>query len=541
MQQLAIWPEERVKDALAEPIFSMQQQSPMLAPLLARRLKNACSDCEKISTLIDIETQRQLEALVADYASQLEEGLSVGVLVMENENGAVRSYIGSADIFDDNRAGHVDMVQAVRSPGSTLKPFLYGLAIDQGLVHSQSLLQDTPRYKKAYRPKNFSGGFNGPVSVTQALQRSLNIPAVQVLEQLQPEYFAAKLRSSGLKLYGAGATKPNVSMILGGVGTKLEHLVGAYSALARAGKTIKPRLTDQEPKVERYLLSEGAAWITWKMLAVDPLQKSYKQVLDSDWQLAWKTGTSYGYREAWAMGVNSKWSIGVWVGRPDGGASPGLSGRKTAAPLLFKVARALGAQQALRQPNSVSAENICWPHGGALSSRSNSESNCQRQLSAWVLDGTVPKTMSEQSLTMKVWYNAKGERVTPRCERGQLRSADLVLWPVALEPWLSQRQRRSGLLEEMSPACQAVNQKVVEIKITSVADNSFYQFDGHGLSLQLLAQGGNGERAWYLNGKYLATSAANQAQDLKIEQRGKYQLSVLDERGNSDVINFSLQ
>ncbi len=540
MQQLAIWPKSRVQDALAEPIFSVQQSSPMHAPLLARRLKKACDSCEKISTLIDIEMQRQLEALVADYIAQLGEGLSVGVLVMENENGAVRSYIGSADIFNNSRAGHVDMVQAVRSPGSTLKPFLYGLAIDQGLIHSQSLLQDTPRYQKAYRPKNFSGGFNGPVSVTQALQRSLNIPAVQVLEQLQPEYFAAKLRSAGLKLYGAGAAKPNVSLILGGVGTQLEHLVGVYSALARSGKSIKPRMTATEDKVERYLLSEGAAWITWKMLALDPLQKGYQPVLDSRWQLAWKTGTSYGYREAWAMGVNAKWSIGVWVGRPDGSASPGLSGRKTAAPLLFKVSQMLGAEKALLQPESVSSEAICWPLGSAASLKVNNQKNCHRTLKAWILDGAVPKTLSEQSLIQKVWYNSYGQRVTPRCDKGALQKQDVALWPVAIEPWLPKRQRRAELLGKMSGACQSLVQRE-EIKITSVADKSLYQYAPQGLALQLLAQGGDGIRVWYLNGKYIASSAANQVQDIHIKKRGKFQLSVVDELGNSDVINFSLQ
>ncbi len=540
MLKLEIWSKERVQDALAEPIFSLQQQAPMLAPLLARRLKSACSNCEKITTLIDIEMQRQLESLVADYVAQLAEGLSVAILVMENKSGAVRSYIGSANIFDNSRSGHVDMVQAVRSPGSTLKPFLYGLAIDQGLIHSQSLLQDTPRYKKAYRPKNFSGGFNGPVSVTQALQRSLNIPAVQVLEQLQPAYFAAKLRSAGLKLHGAGALKPNVSMILGGIGTQLEDLVGVYSALARSGKSIKPRLREEQPKVERYLLSEGAAWITWKMLAIDPLQKSYNRALDNDWQLAWKTGTSYGYREAWAMGVNSKWSIGVWVGRPDGSASPGLSGRKTAAPLLFKVSRALGEEKGLERPKNVTNKQICWPLGSVFSLGINSKNNCHRQLPAWILDNTVPNTLAEQGLVKKVWFNARNERVTPRCAKGELRETNLALWPIALEPWLPKQQRRSAILENMSASCESLIQKEIEIKITSVADNSLYQFDPKGLDLQLLAQGGEGNRDWYLNGKFLATSSVNQVYDLHVKRRGKFQLSVVDESGNSDVINFSM-
>lgn len=544
MQQLTLWPVQRVQDALAEPIFALKQQSPMLAPLLARRLKKQCPDCEKITTLIDIDMQRQLEELIADYTEQLPEKLSVGVMVMENDSGAVRSYIGSANFLDDKRSGHVDLVQAVRSPGSTLKPFLYGLAIDQGLIHSQSLLQDTPRFNKAYRPKNFSGGFNGPVSVTQALQRSLNIPAVQVLEQLEPEFFAAKLQSAGLKLQGEGAVKPNIAMILGGVGTRLEHLVGTYSALARSGLSIKPRLKEQTEKVERFLLSEGAAWITWKMLTFDPLHKVYGSNLDNRWQLAWKTGTSYGYREAWAMGVSRQWSIGVWVGRPDGSASPGLSGRKTAAPLLFKVARAIGADKGLEQPQNVKADVICWPLGGHISTPLNTSNNCHKQLTAWTLDSTAPKTLADQSLIKKVWRNKLNQRVTPRCDNGQLSSSEIALWPIALEPWLPKRQRRRGLLEDMPQECQALfplDTAQAAISITSVAHDSFYQFDPQGLDLQLLAQGGKGRRSWYLNGKYLANRAADQLYDLHLKRRGRFQLSVVDESGNSDVIKFTVR
>jgi len=541
MSGLKIWPEQRVVDALQEPLFAYNQRAPLIAPLLARRLKKQCPDCEKIHTNIDIELQQQLEMLVADYIETTGSGLSAALMVMENSSGAVRSYIGSADFLNAQRFGHVDMVQAVRSPGSTLKPFLYGLAIDRGLIHSQSLLQDTPRYKKAYRPRNFSGGFNGPVSVTQALQRSLNIPAVQVLEQLGADYFAAKLQFSGLKLKGAGADKPNVAMILGGVGTQLESLVGAYSALGRAGLTIKPKLLKDQPSLERYLLSPGAAWISWKMLAINPAQSTRHNRIDSDWRLGWKTGTSYGHREAWAMGVSKKWTIGVWVGRPDASSSPGISGRKTAAPLLFKAYRVLGIDKPLKRPLTVSQQQICWPLGTSVSSLHNTANNCLQKKQAWIVDDTVPPTLSETAILADLWRNSSGQRAEPACEYGPLQYSKISLWPVALEPWLSSNWRRSARLPDSSAGCSQLLAEQQSINITSIADQSLYQYQAPALQLQLLAEGGSGSFQWYLNGKHQGVSRARQVLTVSLKGRGKYQLSVVDQQGNTDLVNFLVE
>lgn len=545
MLALSIWPQERVVDALQEPIFSLQYEAPLIAPLLARRLKKSCPECEKIPSFIDIQMQRQLESLVKDYVARLPDALSVALLVMENKTGAVRTYIGSADFLDNQRFGHVDMAKATRSPGSTLKPFLYALAIDSGIVHSQSLLQDTPRFNEAYQPLNFSGGFNGPVSVTQALQRSLNIPAVQVLEQLGPAYFAAKLESAGLKLKGPGGLKPNVSMILGGVGTQLESLVGIYSALARSGIAIKPRLQKQQPRVERFLLSPGAAWIGWRMLAVNPSRSSKNQRISGHWPLAWKTGTSYGYREAWAMGVSKQWTIGVWVGRPDGSASPGISGRKTAAPLLFKAFKGIDSGQGLAKPNSVNKALICWPLGqksakNALLSR-HSKGHCQQQKTAWLLNDTAPRTLANEQLLKRVWYNQINQRVNPNCTSAQQSSTTIALWPIALEPWVEKNQRRAALLGNISEQCRQFIVAVNKISINSVADNSVYKYQQGGLSLRLSAQGGSGKQFWYLNGRYLTQSSALLPGVLKILELGGYQLSVVDEHGNSDLVTFDVE
>ena len=537
METLQLWPTQRVQDALREPIFSFSQTAPMSAPLLARRLKRACPKCEKITSLIDFEMQQQLEELVADYASPLADGLSVAMMVMENSTGAVRSYIGSAGFLDDRRSGHVDMISAIRSPGSTLKPFLYGLAIDRGIVHSQSLLQDTPRFKEAYRPQNFSGGFNGPVSVTQALQRSLNIPAVQVLAQLDPKYFAAKLQSAGLKLYWPTRESANLSMILGGVGTKLEQLVGVYSSLARSGIAVKARFRPSEPVVERHLLSPGAAWIVWKMLAVHPQKSARSQFISSQWPLAWKTGTSYGYREACAMGVSKKWSIGVWIGRPDASGSTGISGRRTAAPLLFKAFKAIADDPVIARPASVSEQSICWPLGTGSSAGENQAGNCHRQQSAWILNETIPSTLSTWPLRKAVWHNAVGESVNPSCDGSPLQQTEVALWPLSLEPWIKVKWRRQQL-GTLSPACTLASSW--PLIISSVTDGSLYRYTGLDLLIQLQHSGGIGLVSWYLNGRFVGAKRNKASLSIRLKRSGKYQLNAVDEQGNSDLVTFSV-
>src|SRR2546425_11274029 len=188
-------------------------------------------------------------------------------MVMDNKTLDVMAYAGSADFSDKERFSDIDMVRAVRSPGSALKPFLYWFALDEGLIHSESLLADVPQSFLGYEPGNFQQSFHGPVSVSEALVKSLNVPAVEVLEQLGPARFVAMLRRGGLKLEFPKGAEPNLSVILGGAGTTLEDLVGAYSALARKGLSGAPQFVPGVPGVpgvpfkERRMMSEGAAFI----------------------------------------------------------------------------------------------------------------------------------------------------------------------------------------------------------------------------------------------------------------------------------------
>jgi penicillin-binding protein 1C len=384
-----VWSAQQAKEAMQEQVFAQRNTQPVIAPLLAQRLKQQINSDMPLKTTLDFAMQQSLEELVKNYMQRLPPQTSAAVLVVENRSLAVKAYLGSADFADNSRFAHVDMISALRSPGSTLKPFLYGLAIDEGLIHSESLLIDAPSSFDGYRPLNFDRGFIGPVSVSNALKSSLNIPAIQVLHHLGAEKFVNKLKNAGLELQFKQGGKPNLSVILGGVGTNLETLVGTYTALSNHGLAGKVRFFQHSPKQQRYLFSPGAAWIIRHILT--------RQGQQAKGGLAWKTGTSYGYRDFWSIGVSQQHTIGVWIGRPDGTPTPGHYGAITASPLLFQVAQRLAGQTKFKaaeslQPATVTEQEICWPLGGLAAE--TQPPLCHEKKQAWLLNNTVPKTLS---------------------------------------------------------------------------------------------------------------------------------------------------
>jgi len=553
LAEFQVWPQAAVDEALEEPLLLAPRLEPSLAPLLARRLNRPDSP-PLIRTTLDATLQRRLEDLLLGWRARLPEYTSAAILVVEEENMAVRAYLGSVDINDAKRFGHVDMISALRSPGSTLKPFLYGMALDEGLIHSESLLQDVPRRYGDYRPGNFSMGFTGAVPASTALSSSLNLPAVQLLEAYGPKRFAAQMRIGGVPLALPALAEPNLALILGGAGSRLEDLVSGYSAFARNGRSATLRLQPDDTLRERPLLSPGSAWIVRRILSGqarpdrDPRAELVQRPV-----LAWKTGTSYGFRDAWAIGVGPRYLIGVWIGRPDGTPVPGQFGLASAAPLMLQVHDVLTnrdsqrgiSAQVVAVPTNVGVAAICWPLGQPMN---RSDPNCRRQRFAWTLDNTTPPTLQalDQPLSVglmeSVWVNAKGLRVDAHCPGAVSKS--IALWPAPLEPWLPRIERREARIPAADPDCPPPALAASSpLSIVGVREGDQLRLPAASqqtLRLKLSALGGSGRRWWFLNGAPLGDSANQDSINASFERLGRYQLSVLDEAGQTARLEFSV-
>ncbi|MEH0018593.1 MAG: penicillin-binding protein 1C [Desulfobacter sp.] len=544
--RFGIWTGEQIARAKEEPVIAFRFPSPMTAPLASRRLRSGYPHDSIISSTLDYELQAHVASLLNTYAASLPPKQSGAILVVDHTSMAVQAYVGSAGFNSRARQGHVDMVWALRSPGSALKPFIYGLALDQGLIHSHSLLLDVPRFGKTYDPGNFTGGFEGPVTAVRALQESLNLPAVQVLDAYGPVRFHDRLRHGGARLRFSG--RPNLAMALGAVGTDLESLVGLYAAIARNGLAARPRLRPSEPLSERFLMSPGAAYITRNMLSRPLPGREGVARLSGGLAVAWKTGTSYGFRDAWALGIKGDFIVGVWIGRPDGSPSPGQYGAVTAVPLMAQVLEGLDYRDRATDdmPSSVTRETICWPSGLAASQMDRRTTGaCVRRHHAWILDHQVPPTLNGESglaapLVRTVWVNRDGRRATPGC--GGIRKIKISLWPWQAEPFIPAGWRRVNIMPKDSDNCPGLSPVAAPgIRIVSLADNTILSRqpgDTGGAALPLKALGGQGRRHWFLNRVPLGTLHGPEPLSMPMPGPGIYHLAVSDESGNADQISF---
>jgi penicillin-binding protein 1C len=326
-------PADEVERARHESVAEGRRPMPMLAPHSADAVTAAAPGRSIHRLTIDATLQRSLEELARERARTLGPNLSVAILVVDNETGEVHARIASSGYFDIGRAGQVDMTQALRSPGSALKPFIYGLGFEDGLIHPETLIEDRPVRYGSYAPENFDMTFEGTVTVRKALQLSLNVPAVAVLDRIGASRFTARLAQAGGSLVLPRGEVPGLAMGLGGVGVTLNDMVMLYAGIARHGNAIA--LTERRDDADgapaqRRLMEPVAAWYLANVLLGTPPPENA-----AGGRIAFKTGTSYGYRDAWAVGFDGKRTVGVWVGRPDGAPVPGLIGRSAAAPILF--------------------------------------------------------------------------------------------------------------------------------------------------------------------------------------------------------------
>ena len=387
--------EKEISDALDEPLDAKRSEAPKLAPHFSLKLKRII-DSDIIRTNLQTQMQLKLEKLVSDYVNGLYTlGIhNSAVVVLDNKTHNVVAYIGSANFNDNADGGQVNGADAIRQPGSALKPLMYGLCFDNGILTPKTIVTDVPLNINGYQPENFDSKFNGSVTVEYALENSLNVPAVKSLNELGTEKMIAKLVACNFKQIKRDEKKLGLSLILGGCGVTLEEMTALYSSFANGGiytepnfistgdaryKTEDTRHKTQETRHSKSPLGDLGVVLTpsSNFMLTEILSRLARPDLPSNWEqsshtprIAWKTGTSYGKRDAWSIGYNKNYTVGVWVGNFSGVGVPELSGANIATPLLFKIFNTIdynSSNEWYNMPKECGIRLVC-PETGKLPS-----------------------------------------------------------------------------------------------------------------------------------------------------------------------------
>ncbi|MCK6600858.1 MAG: penicillin-binding protein 1C [Bacteroidetes bacterium] len=536
MKQESVFQSEEIESALREPLDIKRQPLPSVAPHLSARLKAQFPDSAVIRSTIHRESQLITESLVKNHVRRMSSfGISqAAVLVMDNRTARVIAYAGSADFQDIGSMGQVDGVKAVRSPGSTLKPFAYGLAMDKGIVTPKTVLLDVPLSFSGYMPENFNEEFTGQVTVEEALARSLNLPVVSVTALITPGIFTSFLADAGFRQIGIDRPKLGLSVVLGGCGVRLEELVPAYSAFSRGGRFRPLKFHSGDTSGFTVpLLTEGTAWTIGKILTslTRPDFPDFFQSGIHVPKIAWKTGTSYGRRDGWSIGFNSRLTIGVWTGNFSGEGVPELTGAEIATPLLFDLFNALDYSSTevwFPRPVSLDFRLVC-PQSGLPPGE-----NCENP----VMDDFLPAVSSNRKCThlKKVKTDLRETKsYCTRCDPGL--GTVSHLYP-NLPPELIAFYEEQGLsyqkIPPHNPACTRIFTETGP-GISSPVDHAAYFLDKKEKSrIQLLAYAESDVSTlyWYINNRLLTESAPGKPVWFSPDPGG-YRILVTDDKGRS--------
>ena len=355
--------------ALHQPCAVRLHPYPFAAPHFCDRLlARAGAGSGEIRTSLDADLQLIVENSLRRQLSQLPGRPSGAVIVLDVHTGAVRAWVGSPDYFDVEARGQVDGANAPRSAGSTLKPFAYAQAFDAGYLTPQAVLADVPRLFPDFAPENFDGGYHGLVSARDALILSLNLPALDVEQRVGPDKLLRTLRRLGLSTLDRGTEEYGLGLVLGNGEVRLIDLVNAYACLARGGLYRPVSTADAAAPEAGRIFSEEAAWLITDILGGEERgPDSLGHSADVRYpRLAWKTGTSSGFRDAWTIACNPDYAIGVWVGRPDGSASSELVGKRAAAPIVWDVFRRIYPDNRgpwFTRPAGIGTRAVCAASG----------------------------------------------------------------------------------------------------------------------------------------------------------------------------------
>jgi penicillin-binding protein 1C len=509
---------------------------PQYAPHFSELVRRTFPKETDLETTIDWRIQCHAEKALRQHLSPLiREGITNGaVVVIDNRTRAVRALVGSRDFSDERYGGQINGALAPRSPGSALKPFVYGLALDLGLISPKQMLSDVPVDYSGYSPSNYDGKYHGGISAAEALQCSLNVPAVNLGARLKGRFYSF-LKQGGLTTLDYPEEHYGLPIVLGSCEVRLLELANLYSTLASGGKYQPVRLLEKErtlPPVQ--LLSEGSAYILGEILS-----ELRRPDLPNCWEftvglprVAWKTGTSYGRRDAWSIGYNPEFTVGVWMGNFSGREADRLVGAEVAAPLLFDIFNALTASRAwFERPSSVGVRKVC-PLSGMPAGE-----DCPEPVEELFLYGISP--VKRCDMHQKLMLDEKtGLRLTRRCLEGRSHVEKVaVLWPRDIAMWMKKEGYPVEDIPGYAPDCGDQTPGPGPV-ILSPADRSDYYLRADApLEYQkmLLNASVSNEVSkifWFIDGQLLVIGPP-QERVFYYPTPGKHRIVCMDDRGAS--------
>jgi len=535
-----IFEEKLINDALSEPLNIKKNTLPTVARHFCIRLKSQFRDSSTLHSSILYHRQIQVENILKNYVERTKEKniRNGSVMVIDNKSGDVLVYCGSNDFLDNDNAGQVDGIRALRSPGSALKPFLYSRAFDLGLYTPNSVVYDVPVNLGGYQPENYDKSFNGAVSLKHALAYSLNIPAVSVLHEIGLTDFVQQLNACGFTSVKTKNT--GLSLALGGCGVTLEQLTSAYSMLASYGLLKEPNvLHGRKNHHQTQAISREAAYLTTSILQTlnrPDIPQAYFHSTFRIPKVAWKTGTSFGRKDAWAIGYNTEYTIGVWLGNFDGEGVPSLSGAETATPLLFEVFNVMdynSKKNWFTSPAGINFRYVCSKSGQIPGPY------CKDQLIDEFIEG---KTLQmECHHTIEVMVNTDSSISYCNSCIGDLpfQMKQYPNLPAQLINFYELENIPYKAIPPHNPKCTRIYMSKGPKIITPTNDAEYLMESGSKIKLMLNAEADNraSKIFWYVNDKMVAESQPNQAIFIQAPF-GRLKITCSDDLGRSSYIRI---
>ena len=529
-----IFTQKEIKDALDEPLTAARGTVPDYLPHLSYKLKRQGGDI--IRTHIEMNTQWKIEKLVADYSRSLslKNIRNAAVVVIDNQLHQVIAYIGSANFNDTTDAGQVNGAAAIRQPGSTLKPLLYGLCIDEGLLTPKMIISDVAVNYQGYAPENYDKKFNGYVTMEYALEHSLNIPAVKSLRQLGKDKLVQKLAACHFEQVKKDQQKLGLSLILGGCGATLEELTGLYSVFANDGIYVQPSFTQADSLYKKTRVLSAAS----NFMINETLSKVNRPDFPLNWQstehmpkIAWKTGTSYGRRDAWSIGYNKHYTIGIWTGNFSAQGIPELSGANIATPLLFKIFNTIdydSDQEWFNQPATCDSRQVCSETGLPPNTYCNNI----------ITDYFIPLLSTAKKCDNMQEILLSADEKLSYCQgcvpaTGYKKKLYKIITP-DMQAWMQDNRVAYTQIPPHNPLCEKIFKEGAPL-ITSPSNGTEYLISKkHPEPLQLVcrAAADASRLYWYINNKFYKSCGKGEKQFF-IPEEGPVKISCTDDKGRN--------